>query len=124
MFQLPLYRLSGLYAPANGEVSTALFALPTAGIDGLWLNAAAGWKGGLVTGGCDESCAAYVMVELQDSSARVWPGFERSKCMFMNVDAAELPLRWSGQPKPPPAGTMVRLRFFFRDATIYAFGSH
>ena len=60
VFQLPLYRLSGLYAPANGEVSTALFALPTAGIDGLWLNAAAGWKGGLVSGYTGVGCVERV----------------------------------------------------------------
>ena len=87
------------------------------------------------------------MVELQTATdGRVVPGFEREKCVFMNVDEIRLPLRWQGSgqgaaaaaarsttavaaanstndsPPPPSAGTKVQLRLFFRDATIYAFG--
>jgi hypothetical protein len=61
VYQLPLYRLAGIFAVANGEFSTKPFAVPTlaeGGLSKLWLNADASWKGNLVTGGCDEGCAA------------------------------------------------------------------
>ena len=124
VYTLPLYRVAGIYAPANGEFSSRPFALPAGGAQGLWLNADAAWKGNLVTGGCDEGCAAYIMVELLTAAdGRTVPGFERSKCVLMNTGGLQLPLRWQGAPAAPPAGTQVRLRFYFRDATIYAFGS-
>jgi len=121
VYTLPLYRLAGVYAPVNGEFSTSPFPFPAAG---LWLNAAAKWQGNLVTGGCDEGCAAYIMVELQyASTGRAIPGFERNKCMMMDVDGLQLPLNWAGSADLPAPGTMVRLRFSFRDATIYAAGA-
>jgi len=58
VYALPLYRIAGMYAPANGEFSTHLFAVPAAGLTGLWVNVDAKWRGNLVTGGCDEGCAA------------------------------------------------------------------
>ena len=133
------YRLAGVYAPANGEFSTKPFAVPSAaegGLGRLWLNAAAAWAGNLVTGGCDEGCDAYIMVELQTAAdGRVVPGFERKKCVLLNVDGVRLPLRWKApgagatatvadgvEQGPPSAGTKVQLRIFFRDATIFAFG--
>ena len=54
VYELPMYRLAGVYAPANGEFSTRPFVVPTGGLDKLWLNADASWSGNLVTGGCDE----------------------------------------------------------------------
>merc|ERR1712066_104964 len=36
VYALPLYRISGIYAPANGEMSTRSFPLPPEGIAGLW----------------------------------------------------------------------------------------
>lgn len=83
---------------------------------GFWVNVDASWKGGIVTGGCDEGCAAYVMAELQDEAGSVYPGHERSKCISMNTTQIRMPLRWAGSPVGP-------VRFYFRDATIYALGA-
>lgn len=63
------------------------------------------------------------MVALQDASGATLPGFERDKCTMVGVDGQKLPLAWAGAPKPPAAGSMLRLRFSFRDAVIYAAGS-
>ena len=63
VWSLPLYRLAGLYAPANGEMSTAPFAWPAGGVT---VNAALKWRGRTVTGGCDEGCAGYLFFELLD----------------------------------------------------------
>ena len=38
VYTLPLYRLAGVYAPANGEFSSRAFELPSGGVDGLYLN--------------------------------------------------------------------------------------
>lgn len=59
--------------------------MPNDGVDSLYINVDAHWHGYIVTGGCDEGCAAYVMVELQDENNDVIPGFERNKCTLMNV---------------------------------------
>ena len=63
------------------------------------------------------------MVELRYESGETVPGFERGNCIHMNIDGLEIPLRWSGNPKSPAPGVKVYLRFYFRDSTIYAFGS-
>eukprot|EP01045_Picozoa_sp_COSAG04_P003524 COSAG04_NODE_144_length_22941_cov_54.823614_10_plen_65_part_00 len=63
------------------------------------------------------------MTELQDAEGNTLAGFERDKCVLMNVDGLKLPLQWTGNPAPPAAGTRVRLRFSFRDATLFAAGS-
>ena len=39
VYTLPMYRVAGVYAPANGEFSTKYFAVPEGGLSGLWLNA-------------------------------------------------------------------------------------
>lgn len=87
----------------------------------------------------------YIMVELRSAvDDAVVPGYERSGCVLLNVNGLRLPLRWGGSgavaganygdgsavatPQaptpavPPPAGSKVFLRIFFRDATIFAFG--
>lgn len=53
------------------------------------------------------------------------PGYERAKCTMMNVDGLRVPIAWKGAlpAAAPKAGAQVRLRFYFRDATIYAFGN-
>ena len=61
-------------------------------------------------------------VELQTYSGQVVPGYERNKCVLLNVDGIRVPLEWTGTHGQPPAGTRVKLRIFFRDATVYAFG--
>merc|ERR1711924_468652 len=123
VWSLPSYRLGGLYAPANAEFNTPPFRWSQA--DMLWLNADARWKGVPVTGGCDEGCAAYIMVELCDASTReVIPGFEKENLKLMNTTGLKLPLRWKGHRtmKGVQGHMQVRARIYFRDATIYAMG--
>ena len=135
VYTLPMYRLAGIRAVANGEFSTDAFAVPAAtlgggsngSLEGLSVNVDASWKGFIVTGGCDEGCAAYLMAELQDANTnRTIPGFERGNCILMNIDGLRVPLKWDRNgtvtaPPAPAAGSLVRLRFYFRDATIYSF---
>ena len=48
VYTLPAERVSGIYAPANGEFSSPAFTMPsgaTAVSSGLYLNAAARWHG-------------------------------------------------------------------------------
>eukprot|EP01009_Symbiontida_sp_KSa7_P004137 NODE_200_length_1216_cov_795.913453_g159_i0.p1 GENE.NODE_200_length_1216_cov_795.913453_g159_i0~~NODE_200_length_1216_cov_795.913453_g159_i0.p1 ORF type:complete len:389 (+),score=76.14 NODE_200_length_1216_cov_795.913453_g159_i0:30-1169(+) len=118
LWGVPLYRVAGLYSPANSEFSTSPFAWP----DALWLNADAHWE---QTGGtCDEKCQAYIMVEVRyAASQKVVAGYEREKCVFMNVDGLRLPLVWSGAP-PIKVGIAVQLRIYYRDAVIYAIGAN
>ena len=74
---------------------------------------------------------ADIFAELVNAgSGYALPGFERTAFQTMyDVDGERLPLRWgkggnnTGATVPPagPGGTAeVRLRVFFRDATIYA----
>ena len=85
------------------------------------------WAGkGASTLGCDEACQAYIMVGMlrseqgRSKKSEYIAGFEPEKCTFRNVDDVALPLRWEDSPQLPPTGTVVRLRIFFRDATIFA----
>jgi len=59
VYTLPGGRIAGLYAPANGRFTTPSFTIPSANPT-LSLNVNASWGRKLVTGGCDEGCAAYV----------------------------------------------------------------
>jgi hypothetical protein len=143
-----MYRISGIYAPANGEFSTAAFDYPAGGV---YVNAEATWQGGTVTGGCDEGCNAYIFAELLDANTGApIAGYTRNESEpMMNVTGIKLPLRWKGteatkaaeakgvtsnanaKPKPcvlgvpgcPVVGHPVQLRLFFRDATIFAVGA-
>ena len=92
------------------------------------------WHGRLETGGCDEGCNAYVFVELQDAgTGHAIAGYTRYEFdTMLDVDGTTLPLRWGKVPTDPQAkaavaagkaymaGGQVRLRVFFRDATVYA----
>ena len=136
VYTLPLFRVAGLYAPANAEFSTPPFRTPNAlmasgagGGDGagLVINADARWGRALRTGGCDEGCAAYIMAELRDAqTGRALPGFERNSSIpILNATGTQLPLLWqrsSTAAMALRAGTNVTLRVFFRDATVYAVG--
>ena len=82
------------------------------------------------------------MVELRSAvDGSVVPGYERSRCVMLNVNGLRLPLRWDGadielhsdaatpaalptvrSSEQPAEGSEVFLRIFFRDATIFAFG--
>ena len=46
-------------------------------------------------------------------------GYEKERCVMMDVDGLALPLRWDGAP-PIAVGTKVALRLYFRDATMFA----
>ena len=137
------YRISGLTSYSNAEVVTPAVTVPAAAAGPIALNADATWSGRLVTGGCDEGCAAYIFVEVLDAASNITiEGFDRYNfSTLMAVDGGSLPLRWGGGGKnassssmhsssssvPPPVqnttsleGRNVRFRFGFRDATIYA----
>merc|ERR1711920_1114367 len=121
---LPLYRMSGIFTSSNAEFSTQAFAMPASQ---LWVNAQVLWHGGNHVGepeGCDEGCAAYLMAELQDAeTGKAFPGYEKKNCIIMNKDGLRLPLAWNTTETAPRGGTPVQVRFFFRDATIYAIGA-
>lgn len=132
MWYLPLYRMAGLYAPANGEFSTPQMMLTKAGMKALWINADVQWGSLLPTGGCDEGCAAYVMVELISmKTTEVIPGFEKEKCLLMNVTGTHLNLVWEDASVSEYVTSAffadepvaVQARVYFRDATVYAIGS-
>jgi hypothetical protein len=111
---LPEYRLAGFHSDSNAEFSTAVFSVPSR--RPLWINADAHW---------DATRAAYVMVEVLDAaSGVVVPGYERERCVMMNVNGTRLPLEWNGS-KPLHehiVGQRVRLRVFYRAATVFAVG--
>ena len=65
VYTVPLYRIAGIYAPANAEFATRPFALPASGIKSLWLNADASWHGDLVTGVSATSDSALQVLACQ-----------------------------------------------------------
>ena len=132
VFTLPLYRIAGIYAPANGEFNTPAFTVPSTA---LWVNLDARWYGQLNTTyhgvrGCDEGCAAYFYASVLDAvTGQEIPGYgvEQTNPM-MDVNAVQVPLQWRGGgghgmvDTTPLVGTHVKLRLHFRDATVYAVG--
>eukprot|EP00038_Savillea_parva_P029787 m.73470 g.73470 ORF g.73470 m.73470 type:complete len:615 (-) comp8840_c0_seq1:262-2106(-) len=131
VFALDLYRLAGIYSPGNGEFSTPVFDMPSTP---MWVNADVAWYGGNYVGGADEGHQAYLMVALHQVthsadgsvvSSRQVPGYEPEHCIITNTSGLQLPVVWDPPPSDPVApGTSVQLRFFFRDATVYAVGAH
>ena len=63
---------------------------------------------------------AYVMVSVLDNEGRTITGFEADKCVFRNDDRRDIPLKWGDTFARELAGKTIRLRFFFRSASIYA----
>ena len=62
---------------------------------------------------------------MDGKSGAVLPGYEERRCVMMNVNATRLMLAWNGS-KPlheQHAGESVRLRVFYRDATVFAVGA-
>ena len=123
---MPLYRVAGLRAHGNSAMSTPPFVMPRDAP--LWLNVRASWGAGRAPGshaGCDEACNAYVAAEMYDvASGDVLPGLTRDKCVLMDVDDLRKPLEWEGANASALAGgSKVFVRFFFREATIYALGA-
>eukprot|EP00949_MAST-11_sp_MAST-11-sp1_P000554 g554.t1 len=126
VYTLPLHRAVGLWAPANGRVRIPqAFDFTTAtATSKLWLNADAHWGPKLLQGGCDETCAAYVLVELEDAlTGDIIEGYDRSHFNpIMDQDAINLPLRWNNSTALPLTGHSgkVTLKIWFRAAYIYA----
>lgn len=133
VFTLPLYRIAGIFAPANGEFSTPAFTVPKTP---MWLNADAPWHSKLRTvydgvQGCDEGCAAYVFATVLDAATgHELAGYGVGQAIVMtNTSGLRLPLRWhatGGNGTVDTAaivGRSVRLRLYFRDATVYAVGA-
>jgi hypothetical protein len=124
---VPQHRLGGLYAPANAEASSPPFAWPEGG-RGLWLDFDAHWEqppGGT----CDQKCQAYVMVAvLGANDTAPIPGYERNKCVMYGAESTNHTLAWrggNGTAAPPiEPGREVRLRFYWRDALIFAVGAN
>ena len=109
---LPENRISYVSARANGEFSTKPFTMPAAD---LFLNAA--------TPAPDRPFAkaqAYVMVAVLDEKGNVIPGFEADKCLIVNEDRPNIPLKWSDASARQLAGRTIQLRFFLRSANVYA----
>ena len=67
------------------------------------------WGPKLPQGGCDETCAAYVLVELEDSeTGKVIEGYDRSRFNpIMDEDGINLPLRWNNSTKLPVGGNVT-----------------
>lgn len=125
LLEVPLYRVAGMYAPANAEFTTPVLIVPPGG--GIWLNADVRWTPSApgapdraVFSRCDQGCAGYVMIEVRDpQTAAVVAGFEKERCVLMDVDGSMLSLLWNGLRPPPGA---YQLRVYYRDAVVYAIG--
>ena len=60
------------------------------------------------------------MVEARQPSGHPIEGYERERCLFVDVDSSALPLRWGERDTTGLAGREICLRFYLRDARIYA----
>lgn len=113
---VPEDRLFYITCHANGEFTTDRFIMPPSG---LQLNVAASY----VSRTQPIYNQAYVMVEILDAEqgvqGRVIEGFEKERCVLMDVDNLHYPLTWQGSDLSRLAGRAVRLRFYFRAARIY-----
>lgn len=125
-YTLPMYRIAGIYAPANGEFNTDVFV---AAASPVWVNAAAVWHNKLVTGGCDEGCAAYLFAAVLDGdTGEAIEGYRVQDAVVMkNVDGQRLELQWRGRggavaTTAALSGKRLKLRLYFRDAIVYAIG--
>lgn len=64
------------------------------------------------------------MVEMRDAAGEsVLGGRSRDRCVMLDVDGSNLPVKWQGVTEPVPVGTRVTLRIFWRDGIIFAVGS-
>ena len=119
MVGVPMYRVAGRRAENNAEFSIAMFVMPSTP---LWLNANVSWStpyDGL--GGSSAGYQACVMVCVLVGGV-VAPGFEKEKCVLMDVDGVQLPLQWGSEPNGHTsvlAGRLVSLRIYFRDSIMF-----
>jgi hypothetical protein len=136
---VPHNRLAGLHSASNGEFSTPAFTHPGTP---MWVEADAYWGQKTVfgeqdwcpggcngVGGSDEARSAYLQAEMWDEATqKVLPGFEKANCVFTNK-GGRLDLTWSSnntlseEMLKEVAGKAVSVRFYFRDATLYAIGT-
>ena len=123
IYTLPLHRGVGLYAPANARVKVEP-AFEMKGADAstrLFLNADVHWGAKLPAGGCDETCAAYVLVELLDDQGKTIPGYDHQNFEpIMDQDGINLPLMWNGSGRLPTNQKSITVKIWFRAAKVYA----
>lgn len=122
VYTLPLHRGVGLWAPANTRVKVPAFDLSKASATTkLWINADAHWGPPLPQGGCDETCAAYVLAELEDAKGNIIDGYDHEHFnAIMDEDGINLPLRWNNSTKLPSGYSEVTVKIWFRAAKVYA----
>ena len=122
VYTLPLHRDVGLWAPANTRVRVPAFDLSRAtAATLLFINADAHWGPPLLQGGCDETCAAYVLAELEDADGNVIEGYDRTHFNpIMDANAVNLPLRWNNSTQLPLGHGNVTVKVWFRAAKVYA----
>jgi len=109
---IPEDRISCVQARANGEFSTAKFAMPSADL-----------VANLSVPSPERPFAkdqAYLMVAVLDEHGQVIPGFEAAKCVIRAVDRPDAPIQWGDRSARELAGRQVQLRFFLRSASLYA----
>lgn len=115
-----LHRASGIHAHVNGRIifPDELMAPPTAR---LFINADVGWEGGLVAGGCDEGCAAFLQVALVDAlTHHPIPGYSQGECdVVLDRDAANILITWRGGSTLLPQGRKFKVMVAWRDGTLY-----
>jgi len=117
VYGLPLNRLFFAGALANAEFSTRLFTCPGR----LALNASFNFHEDPARGFRNQS---YLMVEIRDEQDKVIEGFAREQCLLRSLPGDLIPLHW-GDPQEKHGtsrlqGRRIRLRFYLRDARVYA----
>lgn len=122
---VPMWRVAGLYSPANSQFVTKVVSVPEPP-SALAINADALWQ--VNASDCDslqELCQSFVMVSVLDPGTNaVVPGFHDSNCVVRGVDARGQVLVWqqgngSSIDSRALAGRAVRLRITMRDAIVY-----
>ena len=87
----------------------------------FYLNADAKWGAKLPAGGCDETCAAYVLAELLDGQGKTIKGYDhKSFDAIMDQDGINLPLTWNGSARLPTNQKSIVVKLWFRAAKVYA----
>ena len=113
VYGMPVDRFTYVTSRANGVFDTLQFTLAGAP---LKLNAKI--PGEEYPDGVEQS---YVMAELIDDSDRVFPGYEREKCLLRGpLDESAIPLRWGAKDGRELSGRKARVRFFMRASYLYA----
>jgi hypothetical protein len=112
-------RIASAGCRANGEFSTPLFEAPA---QRLYLNLDSRSHR---PDGAGFANQAYVMVEARDADGKTLPGYERARQILIDVDDVRRPLVWRGEDGTEKdlaemKGKPISLRFFLRDARIYA----